>query len=142
VVFCRQDGETIYYQILDALTSEESFERNPHGTHVVTAAQLGTLDAAGAFAKFAWLPEMNAPAFLPRQLMEGPPADSPEDEIVLGIIPGTNLSAKARFYELLEFHTAILGATGTGKTELVFDIIRKAFEMDSKIFCVDFHRGI
>jgi hypothetical protein len=61
VIFCRQDGETIYYQILDAQTSEESFERNPHGTHVVTAAQLGTLDVRGAFAKFAWLPEMNSP---------------------------------------------------------------------------------
>jgi uncharacterized protein DUF87 len=75
---------------------------------------------------------------MPRQLMESPLVDLPDDEIVLGIIPGTNISAKARFYELLEFHTAILGATGTGKTELVFDIIRKAFAVDSKIFCVDF----
>ena len=126
-------------QILDAQTSEESFERNPHGTHVVTAAQLGTLDVQGAFVKFAWLPEMNAPVFVPSQLLESAEREPPpDDELVLGVVPGTNISAKARLYELLEFHTAILGATGTGKTELVFDIIRKAFALDTKVFCVDF----
>ena len=32
---------------------------------------------------------------------------------------------------------AILGLTGTGKTELAFDIIRRATEMGIKVICVD-----
>jgi hypothetical protein len=40
--------------------------------------------------------------------------------------------------ELVEFHTAILGVTGTGKTELALDIVREAEQRGVKVFCVDF----
>jgi DNA helicase HerA-like ATPase len=39
---------------------------------------------------------------------------------------------------MLEYHTAILGVTGTGKTELAFDIIRYALSQGTTVFCVDF----
>jgi uncharacterized protein len=39
---------------------------------------------------------------------------------------------------LIEYHTAILGVTGTGKTELALDIIREAVPRGVKVFCVDF----
>ncbi|HVZ36695.1 MAG TPA: hypothetical protein VG963_29905, partial [Polyangiaceae bacterium] len=39
VVFARLNGQDVFYQILDAETAEESFDRNPRGTHIVRAAQ-------------------------------------------------------------------------------------------------------
>ena len=38
VVFARIVGDEVFYQFLDAETAEESFDRNPRGTHIVRAA--------------------------------------------------------------------------------------------------------
>lgn len=59
VVFCSLDGRRVFFQILDATTTEESFKQNPRGTHIVAAAQLGTVDGSKGFQKFPWLPPMN-----------------------------------------------------------------------------------
>jgi hypothetical protein len=37
----------------------------------------------------------------------------------------------------MEYHTAILGVTGSGKTELAFDLIRDAVAAGIKVICVD-----
>lgn len=130
-------GETVYYQILDASTTEETFTSNPRGTHVVVGAQLGTLNAGGGFCKYPWVPEMNAPMFLRTAALATEVQLGPGD-MVLGQVPGTNMPVIANFNDIVEFHAAILGVTGTGKTELAFDIIREAMKNDTKVFCVDF----
>lgn len=135
LVFCCQGEQRVYYQILDATTSEESFERNPYGAHRAIAAQLGILDADKGFVKYPWLPDMNAPVFLAQ--VEPPTIEPNEDELVLGTVPDTRIPVRARFSELLEFHTSVLGVTGTGKTEFVFDIIRHGLKTGAKVFCVD-----
>ncbi len=137
MVFCRQGDETVYYQILDARTTEESFEQNPRGTHVVTAAQLGVLSEGRAFKKYGWLPPMNGPVFLPRGSV-GSHAEVADDNWVLGTVPGSEVEVTVDFKALMEYHTAILGMTGSGKTELVLDVIREALRRDVKVFCVDF----
>jgi len=139
LVWCRQGKDTIYYQILDARTVEESFESNPRGKHVATATQLGCLDPEkNCFTKASWLPSMNSPVFATAAPIGCPNINIPKDEFVVGEIPGSNIEVRVGFNDLLEFHSAILGVTGTGKTELAFDIIKKALEMDTKVFCVDF----
>lgn len=136
VVLCRMlSGDTVYYQILDASTTEETFTSNPRGTHVVIGAQLGTLSAASAFCKYPWVPEMNAPVFL-RTSALAPVASLGTGDMVLGQIPGTNMPVIANVNDILEYHAAILGVTGTGKTELAFDVIREAMRNDAKVFCV------
>lgn len=40
--------------------------------------------------------------------------------------------------QLVEHHAAVLGATGTGKTELTLDLVREAVKRDFWVFCVDF----
>ncbi len=138
LTFCRQGGEVIYYQILDAHTAEETFEQNPSGKHVVIAAQLGCLDSERGFVKYGWLPAMNCPVFAAKQPVKfDMPAPEP-DEFVIGKVPGSDISVRAGFFDLLEYHTAILGVTGTGKTELAFDIIGQALSLGAKVFCVDF----
>lgn len=137
VVFARIGGKDVFYQTLNAETSEESFDQNPRGTYIVQAAQLGCYDPEKGFTKYPWLPEMNAPLFWAKDL-KFPPSKLSEDEFIVGHIPSTDIGVVVSLPELVEYHTAVLGVTGTGKTELALDIIREAIPRQTKVFCVDF----
>src|SRR6266487_2632423 len=134
VVKCRVGSDTVSYQITGAATAEESFERNPRGTVLVTATQLGVEIDPKGFRRSQWSPVMNAPVFRHTQQ---PNANAPEG-LTFGVVPGTNTWIRADFDALLRFHTAVLGTTGVGKTELVFDVIREGLQRGTKIACVDF----
>lgn len=137
VVFANIAGQEIFYQILDAETAEESFDQNPRGTHIVRAAQLGCYDPHKGFTKYPWLPPMNTPLFWARDRKFPPPVLSP-DEFILGSVPSTTIAAVASITDLIGYHTAVLGVTGTGKTEMALEIVREAVKRGVKIFCVDF----
>ena len=137
VIFANLGGTLVYYQILGARTAEESFERNPWGKHIVSASQLGSYDAERGFLKYAWLPAMNAPVF---RFAEEHDLDQPlsDGEFFMGLIPSAGLKLRVSLDDLVEYHAAILGVTGTGKTEMALDIIREALDRNTKVFCVDF----
>lgn len=138
VVFVRDRDQTVYYQVLDAVTKEEVFTQNPRGTHVVVAGQLGTLDAERGFRKYGWVPPMNGPVFLPKPLtLVASNAAPPPDEFTLGTVAQTGMPVKASLRDMADYHTAVLGVTGTGKTELVLDMIRAHVKAGRKVFCVD-----
>ncbi|MBO9590196.1 DUF87 domain-containing protein [Devosia sp.] len=137
VVFLLMQGRIVFYQILDAETSEESFDRNPRGTHIVMASQIGAYDAALGFEKFSWLPSMNAPVFW-AATPQLPAPTFTNREFALANVPETGVAVAAKIDDLINYHTAILGVTGTGKTELALDIVREAVSRDVKVFCVDF----
>ncbi len=136
VVFCNLQNGRVFYQILDAQTAEESFKQNPRGTHIVHAAQLGTVDPAAGFKKFPWLPPMNMPVFRLTGDHNASAVYGP-GEFGVGTIPSTNFALKVHLPDLVEYHCAILGVTGTGKTELALDVIREAVKQKTKVFCVD-----
>jgi uncharacterized protein len=137
VVFTKVAAHEVFYQILDAETAEESFDQNPRGTHIVKAVQLGCYNPSTGFTKHPWLPAMNNPMFWAKS-SKFPDTVLSADEFVIGNVPSTNIGVVARVPELVEFHTAILGVTGTGKTELSLDIVREAVARGVKVFCVDF----
>lgn len=138
VVFAFMDDKKVFYQILDATTSEENFQQNPYGTHIVTALQLGSYVPADGFKKYPWLPMMNQPLFLAPESEERMTAELSEGEFVIGGVPSTPYGVPVLLKDLVEHHTAILGMTGTAKTELAFEIIREALKQGTKVFCVDF----
>jgi uncharacterized protein len=137
VAFARIGGRDVFYQILDAETAEESFDQNPHGTHIVRAAQLGRYSSENGFTKYPWLPSMNSPLFIAKNRQFPAPMLSAR-EFIIGNVPSTNIGVVANVDDLVEYHTAILGVTGTGKTELALDIVREAVARGVKVFCVDF----
>ena len=104
---------------------------------MVSAAQLGILDKKKGFTKYGWLPAMNTPIFLPKSLVTVDVGE-PAAEFEIGKIPGSEIGGRVGFSDLIEYHAAILGITGTGKTELALDIINHALTQGAKIFCVDF----
>lgn len=137
MVFCHIGNNKVYYQVSDALTTQEAFEKNRHGFQVVEAHQLGTFHSRKGFKKFAWLPEANTPIFLAEQSIQGVELKLSNSEMSLGTIPGSDIQIVCNIDEMISHHTAILGVTGSGKTELAFRIIRQAIENDVKVFCVD-----
>lgn len=137
VVFVRLNEEDIFYQIVGAETAEESFSSNPRGTQLVKATQLGVYSKHSGFSKFSWLPAMNSPVFSAgSKIFEE--ATIGEGEFELGVVPSTSVKAVAKIDDLIEYHTAVLGVTGTGKTEVALSIVRNAIEHGAKAFCVDF----
>jgi MoxR-like ATPase len=60
---------------------------------------------------------MNTPLFTAKSRTFEPPVLT-EREFIVGEVPSTNVGVAAHIDDLVEYHTAILGVTGTGKTEL------------------------
>ncbi|MBO9434036.1 DUF87 domain-containing protein [Ruegeria sp. R13_0] len=137
VIFAHVEGQDIFYQIVGAETYEENFDQNPRGTHIVKASQLGVYSPDDGFTKYTWLPSMNTPLFSAGSRQFDDPVVG-DREFPIGTVPSTNVQAVARIDELVEYHTAVLGVTGTGKTELALDVVRQAVARGTKVFCVDF----
>ena len=96
---------------------------------------MGVLDDLGAFRRAEWIPQINAPVFGVDSRLS---AHAPQDgHFLLGHVPGTKLELYGDFVNGIESHTAILGATGSGKTELAFDLIRHAVQSGVKVICID-----
>ncbi|WP_243396046.1 ATP-binding protein [Leptospira levettii] len=133
ILFCKISEKIVYYQIIEAKTKEEVFKENPYGSRVAKATQIGIEDNSGEYTWFPWLPEMNTPVFKFNYTKKA----KKNNYFSLGNIPGTFKPVKFDFKSLAKFHTAILGITGMGKTEVVFDLIKEGLDKDTKIICFD-----
>jgi len=137
LVWSNVNKESVYYQIISGETQEESFLSDKYGFRVATAVQLGTLKAGEGFTKFDWLPGMNTPVF---SSPVGMPIDTTavaDGDFELGVIPKTKIKVGGTFSADFNSHTAILGVTGSGKTELAFDLIRHAVSVGINVVCID-----
>lgn len=83
---------------------------------------------------------MNTPVFWAKERVFPAPI-AKQGEFPIGVVPSTNIGVMANIDDLVQFHTAVLGVTGTGKTELALDIVCEAAKNDFRIFCVDFTGG-
>lgn len=137
LVFVPVGHTRVYYQVVDGATREESFEGDLRGFHRATAVQLGVINVDKGFEKYPWLPEMNLPVFLASEQSSPHERRLETEEIVLGKIPGADIPIVGNINELITHHTAILGVTGTGKTEFAFELIREAVKRATKVFCID-----
>jgi len=137
LVWCRIGDKQVFYQITNGLTREEPLESDRHGFQIAVASQLGTIKALEGFQKYDWLPPMNTPVFsepisFGTDLQMGQAAD-----FSYGVVPGSRIEIKGNIAANFDHHTAILGVTGSGKTELAFDMIRHAAAKGIKVLCID-----
>lgn len=130
-------GHPCYYQIVEGETSEESFSTDKHGFRIATATQLGALEESEGFKKVEWLPAMNTPVFAAKQGSPLACNTTTESDFVLGVVPNSQITVGGNFLEHYNHHTALLGVTGSGKTELAFDLIRHSVAGGLKVFCID-----
>jgi hypothetical protein len=137
VVWCRIGEENIFYQITNGATREESLQTDRHGFQVAIDAQLGRLDRAKGFSKYEWLPAMNTAVFATSEQFGAGLEVGKEGDFFYGLVPRTGIRVVGPLMDFIDSHTAILGVTGSGKTELAFDIIRVATEKGIKVVCID-----
>jgi hypothetical protein len=137
VVWCRIGTERIFYQIANGLTREEALQTDKHGFQIAVAAQLGRLDSEKGFTKYEWLPAMNTPVFATAEKFGEHLRTGKPDDFFFGTVPRTAIRVVGPLIENLDSHIAVLGVTGSGKTELAFDIIGKAAEGGVKVICID-----
>lgn len=137
IVTLQVGGDHIYYQITDAITAEEVLSSELHGRRVASAIQLGKYVDGKGFARFDWVPRMNSCVFL----LPGDATFAFEpsaDQRSVGVLPGTECNIYVDIDQVIHYHAAVLGITGTGKTELSLDLVRSAVERGCKVVCVDF----
>lgn len=127
----------VYYQISDAMTGEESLSGEVHGRRTASAVQLGAYRDGSGFTRFDWIPSMNSCVFVVPEGFPFPYEPS-SDQRSVGVLPGTSCKVFADIDQIVHYHAAILGVTGTGKTELSLDLVRAAVEEGCKVVCVDF----
>ena len=137
LVYCVLGEDMVYYQVADAQTTEEPFAGHRHGFQVVEAHQLGTVHDKAGFRNYKWLPPMNHPVFLAGEHIQLKQPVLSKNEMILGTVPGSNLDVISDVKDMISHHTAILGITGSGKTELSYRIVSKALAVGYNIFCVD-----
>lgn len=129
-------GDTVAYQVTMAVTREESLEAQRLGSQVALAGQLGRLEDNHSIPKFGWLPTVNTPVFLAAQSFGGE-LEPPDSHFIYGEIPGTSRKVSGDFIEGLCYHTAILGVTGSGKTEMAFRIMEHCASNGVKVLAID-----
>lgn len=137
LVWINVGADRVYYQVVNGINREETFESNRHGFQVAIAAQVGVADPVKGFVKYAWLPSMNSPVFGVKVNFGASLFRVRTNEFLLGNIPHTQIPVHLSLEKALDHHIAILGATGTGKTELALDIIRNAARLGTKVICID-----
>lgn len=137
LIWCKVGGVKVYYQISAGTTIEENLDGDKHGYQIAYASQLGTLEN-GEFKKFDWLPNMNAPVFSlinEDENLNG--GDQNPNDFQFGKLPKSNIPVVGDFVGNFNFHTAVLGVTGSGKTEFAFDLIRHSVSSGIKVICID-----
>ncbi len=135
IIIIKQRDLRIYYQVIDGVTSEEIFMNNPKGKMIIRAFQLGSYSDSKGFSRYSWVPYMNTPVFLVKKSNDINKELHPNE---IGFIPNSNIKILVDPDDLVKYHCAILGVTGTGKTELALDIVKNNVSKGIKVFCVDF----
>lgn len=127
----------VLYQVVQGTTETEVLEaKNETGLIVAEAVQLGRWNPEKrAFEKCGWVPDMGAPVFLPTPLDK---PETPEGEVEVGVIPGTQIPVFLNLQDAVTHHLAILGVTGSGKSVFSRKLIRDITRRGTRTICVDF----
>ena len=138
IIWCPiNDEDRCYYQIINGITEEEGFENNRIGYQIASARQLGVISKEG-FEKYSWLPKNNTPVFTENKDFGNDfTFINRENDFIFGKIPNSNIDIGGDFIKNMTYHTAILGITGSGKTELCLDLIRFVEKKQKKVICID-----
>ena len=137
LIWCKVGSAKVYYQVSAGTTIEENLDGDKHGYQIAFAAQLGTLEN-GEFKKFDWLPNMNSAVF--SLINENDDLNcyvQDPNDFQFGKLPKSNIPVVGDFAGNFNFHTAVLGVTGSGKTEFAFDLIRHSVAKGIKVICID-----
>lgn len=132
------NGSLILYQIVDGVLHEEASLENGERSFIVgEAQQLGTWDPERqGFSSHSWVVPENAPVIL--NIGSDIVAKVEKPGLVdIGNVPNSNYPIKINVPDLVLYHSAILGVTGSGKSFLAYSLIEKCADEGIKVLCLD-----
>lgn len=119
------------------LLEEASLESGERAFTVGEAQQLGTWDPQRqGFSSHSWVVPENAPVALHTGAATPPKVEKP-GLIEIGSVPNSSYPVTISVPDLVLFHSAILGVTGSGKSFLAYSLIEKCAEAGIKVLCLD-----
>lgn len=129
----------VYYQLFDGtIVEEQAIEQSDRSFVRAKAEQIGQWDPkTNGFRTFGWVAHENSTVLLVEN--DAPPeqGELKESELAIGKIPQSEFPAVIDLNDLVLFHSAVLGVTGSGKSFLTFEIVESCANRDIKVVCVD-----
>lgn len=129
----------IYYQLFDGIVCEEpSLEKSDRSYVTARAEQIGIWDTqTNGFKTFGWVARENSPVTLIDE--KSNPGVSPlaHEDTKIGHIPNSKFPAVVSLKDLVLFHSAVVGVTGSGKSFLTFELLEKCALTGIKVVCID-----
>lgn len=129
--------EPVVYQIVNAITRSESHEGDEDRFVLVVAQQVGRwIGESCRFEAINWVAEPGSSVFaeatsaIPTLAIDG-------SRQVVGRLPNSEYPIHVEINDIVTHHTAILGITGSGKTFLAYELIRKMIDSGIKVLAFD-----
>lgn len=131
-------GEPIVYQIVNAITHSNSYEGDEDRFVLVVAQQVGRWDnRTSRFESIGWVADPGSPVFYETGVPVSELDVIGETKKVVGKLPNSGYPIYVEINDVVTHHTAILGITGSGKTFLAFELIRKMVASGIKVLIFD-----
>jgi hypothetical protein len=132
------NGSDLFFQIVNGRLNEEAcIDRSERSFTVAEAEQLGRWsEARQGFETHRWVVPENAPVFRAANQVPNV-AQADRDRVLVGNIPNSTFPAMLNLRDLVLFHSAILGVTGSGKSFLAYSLIEACAAAGIKVICLD-----
>lgn len=131
------EGEPIIYQVVNAITKSDSHNGDEDRYVLVMAQQVGRWDEGKCrFSSTDWVPKPGSAVFaeskasIPNITIDG-------SRKTVGNLPNSEYPVHVEINDIVTHHTAVLGITGSGKTFLAYELIRKMVESGIKVLIFD-----
>lgn len=131
------EGNPVVYQITNACISQTQLSgQNETRTTIGEAVQLGIWDNSSCrFEPFGWVPPSTGLVSKAKLLERVEELN--DNEISIGMVPGSNYPVVMDKLTAVTHHLAILGVTGTGKSHFARSLIRQIADDDLRVIVVD-----
>jgi uncharacterized protein len=140
LVAATERGREVLFQIVNGrLAVEASVDGSDRSFTKGDAQQLGTWNPQQAgFEAVGWVVPENAPVVHATERQPTlPPAETLASLHQVGTIPNSPFPAFVNVDDLVLYHSAILGVTGSGKTYLALSLIDACANNGIKVICLD-----
>lgn len=132
-------GRPTFYQVFDGVIEEEQTMRESARAYVEgQAEQVGYWDnERGGFETHDWVAPERSCVHLVDEDHLAPIYQLKSHEKVVGSIPNSKFPVNIDLNDLVLFHSAILGVTGSGKSFLTYSLVESCAAKGIKVVCVD-----
>jgi hypothetical protein len=135
----KSGDSDVSYQVFDGVVEEETAVKDSVRAFVEgEAEQVGVWNnEIGGFDTHDWVARERSQVRLFDKDSPAPNYTLKAHEMTVGSIPQSNFPVNIDIDDLVLFHSAILGVTGSGKSYLTYSIIEQSAARGIKALCVD-----